>query len=122
MARETIDYEDALRRLTVNDRRYVRAILADSSEHGTDDDTVGLTDHLVRLGALIALDAGTAEVDAEVADALAAGASRSDVVRVLLTVAPFVGSARLVGAAPRIAEALDFDVFAELQRLPSPGE
>lgn len=121
MARETIDYEDALRRLTVNDRRYVRAILADSPQSGADE-TVGLTDHLVRLGALIALDAGTAEVDAEVADALAAGASRSDVVSVLLTVAPFVGSARLVGAAPRIAEALDFDVFAELQRLPGPGE
>ena len=58
MLRETTDYQGALRRLTLNDRRFVREVLADADAGGMDDgDPVSVTEHLVRLGVLIALDA-----------------------------------------------------------------
>ena len=42
--------------------------------------------------------------------ARAAGATNDEIVDVLITVAPAVGAARVVGAAPRLALAIDYDV------------
>ena len=116
MDRERTDYEDVLRRLTVNDPSTTRSILSDEVAALGDVALDERSEHLVRLGALIALDAGPSAIGGEVSSALAAGASRSDVVCVLLKVGPYVGSARLVGMAPRIAEAIGFDVYRELER------
>ena len=77
MDRDAPDYEDALRRLTVNDQRYVRSVLADPSGFAPDGPLDSVSEHLVRLGALIALDAGTAAIHAEVAEALAAVLDRA---------------------------------------------
>ena len=61
---------------------------------------------LVKLAALIALDAPPASYIWQVGNALAEGATPEDIVGVLIAVAPQVGGPRLVSAAPEIMVAL----------------
>ena len=65
---------------------------------------------LVRLAALIALDASTASLLWAVELASCAGADEDEIVRVLSAVASEVGAARIVGTAPRLALAIGYDV------------
>ena len=74
------------------------------------------TQTLVRLGALVALGAESSTIERTVTESLAVGATPSDIVDVLLTVGPAVGSARLVSAAPRVALALGYDVAEAFER------
>ena len=113
---KTPGYEDTLRRLTLSDERFVRGVLGGPSEPGLEGPLGPKTVRLVRLGALIALNAGDSAIGAETDAALAAGASRDDVVGVLLAVGPSIGLARLVGVAPRLADALGYDVMEALER------
>jgi 4-carboxymuconolactone decarboxylase len=66
----------------------------------------GRTFALVKLAALIALDAPPASYAAQVAYAIEAGASAEDMLGVLRAVAPQVGAPRVVAAAPEIMLAL----------------
>ena len=61
---------------------------------------------LVKLAALIALDAPPASYIWQVGNAIAEGASAEDIVGVLIAVAPQVGGPRIVSAAPEIMVAL----------------
>jgi alkylhydroperoxidase/carboxymuconolactone decarboxylase family protein YurZ len=68
---------------------------------------------LVRIATLIALDAPPASYGRQVTMALEAGASPEDILGVLRAVAPQVGTARVVAAAPELMLALG---------LPLPGD
>jgi 4-carboxymuconolactone decarboxylase len=61
---------------------------------------------LVKLAALIALDAPPASYVWQVANALDAGATPADLVGVLIAIAPQVGGPRIVAAAPELMVAL----------------
>jgi alkylhydroperoxidase/carboxymuconolactone decarboxylase family protein YurZ len=61
---------------------------------------------LVKIAALIALDAPPASYAWQVANALEEGASAEDILAVLLAVAPQVGGPKVVAAAPEIMVAL----------------
>jgi alkylhydroperoxidase/carboxymuconolactone decarboxylase family protein YurZ len=61
---------------------------------------------LVKIAALIALDAPPASYLWQVANAIDEGASPSDILGVLVAVAPQVGGPRIVAAAPEIMVAL----------------
>ena len=61
---------------------------------------------LVKIAALIALDAPPASYVWQVANALAAGATPADLVGVLIAVTPQVGGPRVVAAAPELMVAL----------------
>jgi 4-carboxymuconolactone decarboxylase len=61
---------------------------------------------LVKIAALIALDAPPASYAWQVANALREGASAEDILAVLRAVAPQVGGPRVVAAAPEIIVAL----------------
>lgn len=61
---------------------------------------------LVRIATLIALDAPPASYGRQVGVALDAGASSEDILGVLRAVAPQVGTARVVAAAPELMLAL----------------
>jgi 4-carboxymuconolactone decarboxylase len=61
---------------------------------------------LVRIATLIALDAPPASYGRQVTNALEAGATAEDILGVLRAVAPHVGMARVVAAAPEIMLAL----------------
>jgi 4-carboxymuconolactone decarboxylase len=106
-----VDAEELLRRLALNDENVVRsAVSADSRSLGSGRDLDAKTNALVRLAALLSIGAATTSCRATVEVARAAGATDSEIVSVLLAVAPAVGGARVVDAAPRLALAIDYDV------------
>jgi alkylhydroperoxidase/carboxymuconolactone decarboxylase family protein YurZ len=68
---------------------------------------------LVKIAALIALDAPPASYGWQIANALEEGATPEDILGVLRAVAPQVGGPRIVAAAPEIMVALGLDVDDE---------
>ena len=111
-----LSYAETLRRLTLGDEAFVADVLGRQAAPPATPNLDPRTQTLVRLGAFIALGAESSTIERTVTEALAAGASPNDIVDVLLTVAPAVGSARLVSAAPRVALALGYDVADALER------
>ena len=110
-----VKHQDALRCMALGDERYVRDVL---SMQPSNVDASGLdpkTDALVRLGALIALDASQPSFQWNASTALAAGATVDEIVGVLIAVAPMVGLARVTSAAPAVALALGYDIDAALE-------
>ena len=69
---------------------------------------------LVKLAALIALDAPPASYLWQVANAVAAGCTAQDILGTLIAVAPQVGGPRTVAAAPEIMVALGLTLPAEV--------
>jgi alkylhydroperoxidase/carboxymuconolactone decarboxylase family protein YurZ len=109
------DYKEILRRLALSDERFVEAEL----RMGLDTVRVSRLDPkthaLVRLGASLAIDAAPSSYQSAVEPALAAGASIDEIVGTLIAVAPTVGLARVVSAAPELALALGYDVDVALE-------
>jgi 4-carboxymuconolactone decarboxylase len=108
-------HEDALRWMALSDERFIEKVL---SEQLDNIDTSGLdpkTHALVRLGALVALDAAPASYQWNASMALASGATVDEIVGVLIAVAPTVGLARVVSAAPEVAVAIGYDIDAALE-------
>ena len=64
---------------------------------------------LVKIAALVALDAPPASYVAQVGFALAAGVSADEMISVLVAVAPQVGLPRVVAAAPELMLALNLE-------------
>ncbi len=124
---QSSDYTETLRRLSLNDEAFVAAVMAGHVFVQSPDD-VGEQAHalddrsrrLVILGALIAIDAGSAAIDAGVAAAFGAGARAEDVVEVLLAIAPAVGTARVVTAAPFVAASVGYDLDAAFEGIRRP--
>jgi alkylhydroperoxidase/carboxymuconolactone decarboxylase family protein YurZ len=102
-----VHVEELLRRLALNDEEAVRgAIAAGAGAEGLDPKTAAL----VRLAALLSIGAETTSCRASVDRAYATGATDEEIVGVLVAVAPAVGAARVVAAAPRLALAIDYDL------------
>jgi alkylhydroperoxidase/carboxymuconolactone decarboxylase family protein YurZ len=68
---------------------------------------------LVKIAALVAIDAPPASFIVQVQMALDSGASPRDILGVLAAIAPQVGIPRVVAAAPEIMIALDLDLPAD---------
>jgi alkylhydroperoxidase/carboxymuconolactone decarboxylase family protein YurZ len=107
------DVERLLRRLALNDEESVGMVLANGPDLASAASLGPKDDLLVRLGALLALGAATSSLRATVDRALAAGATESEIVGVLIAVAPAVGGARVVSSAPRLAMAIGYDIEAD---------
>lgn len=114
--------EEAFRRLTIGDPGLIGAI-ADPCRH-----TAGLhrlderTEALLRIGALVALDAPQSSYLVAIGAAQRAGLVLEDVLAVVVAVAGEVGSARVISAAPRIALAAGYDVEAALEENDPSGQ
>ena len=78
------------------------------------------THALVRIGALVAVDAGTPSYLSAVEAALAAGATADEIVGALVAVTPIAGAPRVVAAAPRLGLALGYDVPEALESVDAP--
>jgi alkylhydroperoxidase/carboxymuconolactone decarboxylase family protein YurZ len=65
---------------------------------------------LVKIAALVAIDAPPASFIVQVTAALASGATPRDILGVLTAIAPQVGMPRVVAAAPEIMLALELDL------------
>jgi 4-carboxymuconolactone decarboxylase len=113
-------WEGTLLRLSLGERSSLLAVLADDIDDPTASGLDARTHALVRLGALLALDAAPASYECVVDAALAAGASTEDIVGVLIAVGPTVGLARLVSAAPRLARSIGYDIDAALEEAATP--
>jgi len=107
--------EDTLRNLTLHDERVITSILARGLDTWDTSCIDARTHALVRLGALIALDAPVVSYQSCIAMALAAGATADDIVDTLIAVAPIAGGARVVAAAPALALAIGYDIDAALE-------
>jgi len=107
--------EEAFRRLTIGDTGLIASLGDDDapSRHGVQLDP--RTEALVRLGALVALDAPPASFRCAVEEAQRVGARQEDLLATLMAVAGLVGTPRIVSAAPRIALAAGYDVEAALE-------
>jgi hypothetical protein len=107
--------EQLLRRLSVNEETSVRMVLALTPEPA---DTAGVLDTaltprietLVRIAALLAVDASTASLRWAVELASCTGANDDEIVGVLVAIGSDVGLARVVSAAPRLALAIGYDM------------
>ncbi len=109
-------YKEHLRRLAVHDNAFVDSLTAATklTESALDERTAAL----VRVAATIALDAPPpASFQHAVAFALAAGATREEIVATLEAVTPVTGAPRVVSSAPKIALALGYDVEEALEEL-----
>jgi 4-carboxymuconolactone decarboxylase len=110
-----IEYQERLRSLALSDDHCVGSVL------GMSQDTVEVsrlqpkTHALVRLAALLAVDAGQSSYNASVDVALASGASLDEIVGILIAVVPTIGLGRVVSAAPELGLALGYDVNAALE-------
>ena len=109
------EYKQHLRRLAVHDNALLDALAVESGAPTTsviDEKTAAL----VRLAATIAVDAAPHSFQHAIALALAAGATRDEIVASLEAVTPVTGAARVVQCAPKVALALGYDVDAALER------
>jgi alkylhydroperoxidase/carboxymuconolactone decarboxylase family protein YurZ len=110
------EYKQQLRRLAVHDEALLEATAAERSSFARSviDER---TSALVRIAATVAVDAAPASFQRAVSLALAAGATRDEIVAILEAVTPVTGAARVVQCAPKVALALEYDVEAALERL-----
>lgn len=132
MASLELEYEEALRRLALSDDRFVASILAPLRDERTAAEAAvtDLTDEallrivasldsrtrsLVALAAIVAVGSGAASIEAAVERALQADATVEDVIGVVVSIAPAVGSARVVDCAPFVAAAVGYDVWTDLE-------
>jgi 4-carboxymuconolactone decarboxylase len=107
--------EDRLRSLTMNDEAAVESVLGIDLENAQATGLDRKTYALVRLGALLALDSAPPSYQWITEEALAAGATVDEIVGTLIAVAPSIGVARAVSAAPELALAIGYDVGAALE-------
>jgi 4-carboxymuconolactone decarboxylase len=75
----------------------------------------------VRLAAYVALGASAGAYERAVKAAVRSGASPDEMIGVLFAVAPAVGVARVVAAAPKLATAMGFDVDHAMEYLNDDG-
>jgi 4-carboxymuconolactone decarboxylase len=109
------DHEERLRRLALHDDHLIQSILAIPPSHVEAPGLDAKSCALVRLGALVALDAACVSYQWAVQWAVAAGATADEIVGTLMAVAPVAGVARVVAATPEVALALGYDVDAALE-------
>ena len=112
-----LDYKVTLRRLALRDDRYIESLLADDRGSATEAGIDPRAHALVRVGALIAVDAAPPSYMSAAQDALEAGATYEELVGTLIVVMPVVGVARVVSAAPNLGLAIGYDIGEALEIL-----
>ena len=110
-------HERTLCKLAIADDAYIEALLVRDAAN-LEASHLGPKAHaLVRLGALVAVDAAAPSYMAVISLARRCGASDDEIVGCLIAVLPSLGVARVVSAAPRLGLALGFDVVAALEAI-----
>ena len=107
--------ETTFRRLTIGDQGVLASMVDPDDEEAELVRLDQRSEALVRIGALVALDAPPTAYRDAVLTALNAGSTLDDLIGVLYAVAALVGSAKVASAAPKIAFAAGYDVDAALE-------
>jgi alkylhydroperoxidase/carboxymuconolactone decarboxylase family protein YurZ len=108
-------HEITLCKIAIADDRYVEEVLSNDRANLTASTLDAKAHALVRLGALIAIDAEAPAYMWTLEAARRAGASDDEVVGCLLAALPTLGVARIVSAAPKLGLAMGFDVASALE-------
>jgi len=108
----TLRQAELLRRLTIGDPATLTGLL--TTDRGSAGPFDARTASLVRLGALITLDAATPAYQSTISSAYDAGVSIDEILATLVELAPLVGTAAVMTAAPKVGFALGYDVEAAL--------
>jgi alkylhydroperoxidase/carboxymuconolactone decarboxylase family protein YurZ len=111
------DYKTTLRRLALRDDGFIESLLADDRESTAISRMDARSRALVRMGALIAMNAAPPSYMSAVDAADEAGVTREEIVGTLIAVMPVVGVARVVSAAPNLGLAIGYDVGEALETL-----
>ena len=101
---------DILTALAVGDQAVLGEVLAYRESEQASTGLDARTFSLVKIAALIALDAPPASYIWQVANALAAGATPEDLIGVLRAILPQVGGPRAMAAAPELMLALGLEL------------
>ena len=108
-------HEITLCKIAIADDKYVEEVLSNDRANLTASTLDAKAHALVRLGALIAIDAEAPAYMWTLEAARRAGASDDEVVGCLLAALPTLGVARIVSAAPKLGLAMGFDVASALE-------
>ncbi len=112
-----LDYKTTLRKLALRDDRYIEALLAREGMSAEESGLDCRARALVQIGALVAVDAAPPSYMSVAEEALAAGATREELVGSLIVLIPVVGVPRVVAAAPNLGLALGYDVADALEHV-----
>ena len=110
------DRWEILRRLAIGDTSLLEQPLYAEGDDGVtslDPRTVAFS----RLGALLAIGTTASGYQAQVDAAFAAGATTEEIIHTLIALAPIVGFARVISAAPALGLAMGYDIEAALELL-----
>jgi 4-carboxymuconolactone decarboxylase len=109
-----LDYTDRLRCLAINNSSFIDT---DAGLAGTESAELDpKTRALVGMAALVAVGGAGSSFGAQADAAVDAGATAAEIVAVLVDVIPIVGLPRAVAAAPKLAQALGYDIDEGLER------
>lgn len=113
--------EDALRKLTLNEEGVIERDLGLRIEiRGGALDPRACS--IARISALVAMGAAPASFQWAGSTALGAGVTAEELMAALIAIAPIVGMARVVAAAPELALAFGYDIDAALEVLLEPAD
>lgn len=104
------DSQNTLKQIALGDVDLLEASIGLREVEREDSGLDPHTFSLVKIAALIALDAPPASYAWQVANALAEGVTAEDIIGVLRAIAPQVGGPRLIAAAPELMLALGLDI------------
>jgi 4-carboxymuconolactone decarboxylase len=110
MAEVTKETADRLEGIAIAEESFVESLLAMQLHNLEASGLDPRTYSLVKIAALIALDAPPASYAVQVAFALEAGVHPDEIIKVLIAVAPQVGLPRAVAAAPELMLALGLEL------------
>lgn len=119
---DVTDFRETLCKLSLRDSPSIDRVIADDVANQAASQLDEKTHALVRLGALVAMDAATPSYVHAIGAARSAGASPDEIVGCLIAVLPAAGIARVVSAAPKVGLGLGYDVDDELEAHTTPGE
>ena len=108
-------YQCTLSKLAIGDDVFLEAVLGREAANVEASKLDAKSHALVRLGALIAVDARPPSYMAAIDSARRAGACDDEIVGALVAVMPVLGAARVVAATPELGLALGYDVVAALE-------
>jgi 4-carboxymuconolactone decarboxylase len=108
---------DSIRRLSLHDQRYLDGVQAPAGREASAARLDARGRSLGRMAALFALDASESSYGWAASAALASGVTAEELVDLLIVLAPVLGSARVVAAAPKLGLALGYDVEADIEEL-----
>ncbi len=112
---QTARFQETLRRLAMIDEGFVEDEaglgLGQVAASALDPKTVAL----LRVGASVAIGSSAVCLVWSACRAMAAGSSEDEIADVLLAIIPVAGLGRVVSAAPELASALGYDIWAALE-------